>query len=68
MNSRNPLGKGFKASRCDISLCKDPVYDKWGKMRLIYPIIILFLLIGAFTLLLFATSKSWIFYDGGDDK
>ena len=47
MNSRNPLGKGFKASRCDISLCKDPVYDKWGKMRLIYPIIILFLLIGA---------------------
>lgn len=47
MNSCNPLGKGFKASRCDISLCKDPVYDKWGKMRLIYPIIILFLLIGA---------------------
>ena len=29
---------------------------------------VLFLLIGAFTLLLFATSKSWIFYEGGDDK
>ena len=31
-------------------------------------VLVLFLLIGAFTLLLFATSKSWIFYEGGDDK
>ena len=28
---------------------------------------ILFLLIGVFTVILFATSKSWIFYEGGDD-
>ena len=28
---------------------------------------ILFLLIGVFTLILFATSKSWIFYEGGDE-
>lgn len=28
---------------------------------------ILFLLIGVFTLLLFATGKSWIFYEGGDE-
>lgn len=26
-----------------------------------------FLLIGIFTVILFATSKSWIFYEGGDD-
>ncbi len=29
---------------------------------------VLFVLIGIFTLILFATSKSWIFYEGGDDK
>lgn len=29
---------------------------------------VLFILIGIFTVILFATSKSWIFYEGGDDK
>lgn len=29
---------------------------------------ILFILIGIFTIILFATSKKWIFYEGGDDK
>jgi len=29
---------------------------------------IIFLLIGIFTAILFATSKGWIFYEGGDDK
>lgn len=29
---------------------------------------VLFILIGIFTLILFATSKTWIFYEGGDDK
>jgi multiple sugar transport system permease protein len=28
---------------------------------------IIFILIGLFTVLVFATSKSWIFYEGGDD-
>ncbi|MGN0413080.1 MAG: carbohydrate ABC transporter permease [Lachnospiraceae bacterium] len=28
---------------------------------------VLFILIGAFTLLLFATSKQWVFYEGGDE-
>ena len=31
-------------------------------------VLVLFLLIGAFTLLLFATRKSWIISEGGDDK
>ncbi len=30
--------------------------------------VVLFILIGIFTAVLFATSKSWIFYEGGDDK
>jgi len=29
---------------------------------------VFFILIGLFTAVLFATSKSWIFYEGGDDK
>lgn len=29
---------------------------------------VFFILIGIFTAILFATSKSWIFYEGGDDK
>ena len=40
-----------------------------GKLGLACAIaFVLFLLIGAFTLILFATSKSWIFYEGGDNK
>ena len=44
-------------------------FKQRGKIGLACAIaFVLFLLIGAFTLLLFATSKSWIFYEGGDDK
>ena len=44
-------------------------FKQRGKLGLACAIaFVLFLLIGAFTLILFATSKSWIFYEGGDNK
>ena len=44
-------------------------FKQRGKLGLACAIaFVLFLLIGAFTLILFATSKSWIFYEGGENK
>ena len=44
-------------------------FKQRGKLGLACAIaFVLFLLIGVFTLILFATSKSWIFYEGGDEK